>query len=153
MHVIPHTHEFAGATPVGTGVRSTPRTRIPTMTFLLLAPTIIALITLAAHFARYSLYPLSGALVALLALLLIPRRWVARTMQLVLLVAALEWVTVLYDVAQERAMDGRDARKSGIILGGTALFTLAAAALYQTPRLRKRYASPATPTPATGSPS
>ena len=111
------------------------------MTFLFLMPTVVALLTLAAHFARYSFYPLSLVLVLMLGLLLIPRRWVSRTMQVVLCLAVLEWTTVLYDVAQQRAMDGRDARKSGVILGGTAAFTLLAAALYQTPRLRRRYAT------------
>lgn len=110
------------------------------MTFLLVLPTILALLTLAGHFLRYGLYPLTVVLVALLPLLLVERRWVARVMQVVLLIAALEWVTVLKDIATERAMDGRDSRKSGIILGGTALFTLGAAVLYQTPRLRRRYA-------------
>ena len=124
------------------------------MTFLLLTPTVLALLTLAAHFARYGYYPLSFVLVMTLGLLIIPRRWVARTMQIVLCVAALEWTTVLYDVAQQRAMDGRDSRKSGFILGGTAAFTLLAAALYQTPRLRRRYATTtsATSTGSTGSP-
>ncbi len=109
-------------------------------TFLLVLPTILALLTLGAHYMRYSLYPLTLLLVLLIPLLLIERRWVARVMQVVLLVAAVEWVSVLRDVATERAMDGRDSRKSGIILGATALFTLGAAVLYQTPRLRRRYA-------------
>ncbi len=124
------------------------------MTFLLLTPTVLALLTLAAHFARYSFYPLSFVLVMLTGLLFIPRRWVARTMQIVLCFAVLEWTTVLYDVAQQRAMDGRDSRTSGFILGGTAAFTMLAAALYQTPRLRRRYATTtnATSTGSTGSP-
>lgn len=120
------------------------------MTFLLLVPTILAMVTLAAHYARYGFLSLAFVLVASLALLFFPKRWVARTMQVILVLAAIEWVTVLYDVASERAMDGRDSRKSGIILGGTAAFTLAAALLYQTPRLKKRYARDAGPTtPAT----
>ncbi len=111
------------------------------MTFLLLLPTVLAVITLAAHYARYGFLALAFVLVSSLALLFFPRRWVARTMQVLLVFATIEWVTVLYDVASERAMDGRDSRKSGIILGGTAAFTLAAAALYQTPRLKRRYSN------------
>lgn len=114
------------------------------MTLLFLLPTVLAMCTLAAHYARYGFLALAFVLVASLALLLFPKRWVARTMQVILVLAAIEWVTVLYDVASERAMDGRDSRKSGFILGGTAAFTLAAAALYQTPRLKRRYASSTT---------
>ncbi len=114
------------------------------MTFVLLLPTILAMLTLGAHYARYGLYPLTFALIAMLGMLFIRRRWVARVMQVALCIAALEWGTVLYDVARERAADGRDSRKSGVILGGTALFTLLAAGLYQTPRLRRRYATPLT---------
>jgi hypothetical protein len=113
------------------------------LTFLLLLPTVLALLTLAAHYARYGLYPLTIGLVALLGLVLVRRRWAARVLQVVLCVAALEWGSVLYDVARERAADGRDARRTGRILGGTALFTLFAAGLYQTPRLRRRFSAPA----------
>ena len=109
------------------------------MTFLLVLPTILALLTLGAHYLRYGLYPLTALLVALLPLLLIKRRWVARMMQVVLCISAVEWVTVLNDIVKERVMEGFDYRKSVFILGGTALFTFAAALLYQTPRLRRRY--------------
>jgi hypothetical protein len=85
--------------------------------------------------------------------LLIDQRWVARVMQVVLVFAAFEWVLVLRSVIQERVVDGRPYRKSVFILGGTAAFTLLAAGLYQTPRLRRRYGSAgllaAEPTPET----
>lgn len=110
------------------------------MTFLFLLPTVLAFLTIGAHYARYGFYPVTAVLIGLLPLLFVPRRWVARTMQVILVLMAIEWVSVLYDVASERAMEGRDSKKSGFILGGTALFTLAAAGLYQTPRLRRRYA-------------
>lgn len=109
------------------------------MTFLLLLPTVLALLTLGAHYARYGLYPLTLFLLLMIGLLFVKRRWAARTLQVILCIAAFEWGGVLYDVARERAMEGRDARRSGIILGGTGLFTLLAAGLYQTPRLRRRY--------------
>lgn len=113
------------------------------MTFLLLLPTVLALLTLGAHYARYGLYPLTLFLLLMIGLLFVKRRWAARTLQVILCIAAFEWGGVLYDVARERAMEGRDARKSGIILGGTGLFTLLAAGLYQLPRLRRRYPSKA----------
>lgn len=91
------------------------------------------------HFLRYGLYPASILLVGLLGLLMIDRRWVARTMQVILLIAAVEWIGVMNDVVKERTMEGRSPVKSIFILGGTAAFTLFAAALYQTPRLKQRY--------------
>ena len=112
------------------------------MTFLLILPTILALLTIGAHYMRYGLYPLTAILVALLPLLFIGRRWVARLMQIVLVIAAIEWVTVLNDIITERVMEGQPYQKSVFILGGTALFTLCAAGLFQTPRLRQRYGKP-----------
>jgi hypothetical protein len=109
------------------------------MTFLLVLPTILALLTLGAHYLRYGLVPMALLLVVLGSLLLIDKRWVARLMQGVLLLAALEWILVLRSVIQERVVDGRPYRKSVFILGGTAAFTLLAAGLYQTPRLKRRY--------------
>jgi hypothetical protein len=123
------------------------------MTFLLILPTILALLTLGAHFLRYGLYPISILLVGLLPLLMIDRRWVARLMQVVLVVAAIEWIGVMNDVAREKAMEGRSPAKSIFILGGTALFTLVAAGLYQTPRLRQRYSNTPIPVPTSTPPS
>jgi|APMI01.1.fsa_nt_gi hypothetical protein len=111
------------------------------MTFVLLLPTIIAILTLGGHFLRYGLYPVTIVLVGLLFLLMIDRRWAARTMQVVLVIAAVEWIGVLNDVVKEREMEGRSPVKSVFILGGTAAFTLLAAALYQTPRLKRRFSN------------
>lgn len=111
------------------------------MTFLFLLPTILAILTLGGHFLRYGLYPATIIFVGFLPLLLIKERWVARTMQVVLVIAAIEWIGVLNDVTKEREMEGRSPVKSVFILGGTSAFTLLAAALYQTPRLKRRYAS------------
>jgi hypothetical protein len=111
------------------------------MTFLLVLPTIIAFLTLGGHFLRYGLYPATILLVGLLPLLVIDRRWVARLMQIVLIIATIEWLGVLSDVTREKTMEGRSPVKSLFIHGGTAVFTLAAAGLYQTPRLRKRYSN------------
>jgi hypothetical protein len=109
------------------------------MTFLLVLPTILAILTLGGHFLRYGLYPATIIFVGFLPLLVIDRRWVARTMQVVLVIAAIEWIGVLNDVTKEREMEGRSPVKSVFILGGTAAFTLFAAALYQTPRLKRRF--------------
>jgi hypothetical protein len=116
------------------------------MTFVLLLPTILAILTLGGHFLRYGLYPATIVLVGLLFLLMIDRRWAARTMQVVLVIAAVEWIGVLNDVVKEREMEGRSPVKSVFILGGTAAFTLFAAALYQTPRLKRRFSNDPIPT-------
>lgn len=83
--------------------------------------------------------PVALLLLLLLSLLLLEMRWVARLMQVVLVLAAFEWILVLRGVIQERVVDGRPYRKSVFILGGTAVFTLLAAGLYQTPRLKAHY--------------
>lgn len=89
----------------------------------------------------------------LLPLLTIDRRWVARLKQVVLVLAAIEWIGVMSDVAREKAMEGRNPAKSIFILGGTALFTLVAAGLYQTQRLRQRYSNAPIPVPTSTPPS
>jgi hypothetical protein len=109
------------------------------MTFLLVLPSIVAVITLAAHYARFGAYFVSVLLLALLPLLLIDRKWVARMMEVVLALAALEWVLILVDVIGQRNIENRDFSKTAIILGATALFSLVSALLYETPRLRRRY--------------
>jgi len=59
---------------------------------LLYLPVILSLVILGAHFMRYgNSIGVIGALL-LIALLIVHRPWVARLMQVVLILGALEWV-------------------------------------------------------------
>jgi hypothetical protein len=110
------------------------------MTLLLTLPAALSLIVLGAHFYRAGLWPLTLACVALLALLAVPRAWAARVVQIALLLGAVEWVwTTVGFVRQRMALDAPWMRLA-IILGAVAAFAVLAAALFQTRRLKARYA-------------
>jgi hypothetical protein len=125
------------------------------MTFLLLLPTILASLIMAAHFLRAAGDPrIQGAsllilldyvllilALALPLLLLIPARLVRRIMQVYLTLAALDLLWTGYDIVQQRRASGDpDVVAPGVIMACVAAFCLLAATLYQTPRLKARYA-------------
>jgi len=87
-----------------------------------LAPIVVSLLLLGAHYYGAGLVPVA-AVCALLPLVLVVRRWwVPRVFQGLLVLGALEW--------------GRMA----LILGAVAGFTLLSALMFETRGLRRRYA-------------
>lgn len=90
-------------------------------------PVVVSALLLAAHFLR------DGQTLLVLAALAIPwgllsREPVARrVVQAVLVLGAAEWVRTAYGIAQQRAAVGAPILRMLLILGGVALFTLAAA--------------------------
>jgi hypothetical protein len=73
---------------------------------LIYVPVVLSLVILGAHFMRYgNSIGVFGSL-ALIALLIVRRPWVARLMQVVLILSALEWVRTLYELVQVRAAHG-----------------------------------------------
>jgi hypothetical protein len=109
------------------------------MTALLLTPTVLGLLLMAAHFFRAGLDAL--VVVSLLATVLVavPRRWASWTLQAVLVLGAAEWVRTTVVLADVRQQMGLPAGRMMVILGAVALVTLTAAALHWTPRLRRRF--------------
>jgi len=106
---------------------------------LLYLPVILSLVILGAHFMRYgNSIGVIGALL-LIALLIVRRPWVARLMQVVLILGALEWVRTLYELVQVRAADGQPFGRMMVILGIIAVVTFCSALLFQTPALKKIY--------------
>lgn len=106
------------------------------MTILLAIPSVISLLLLAAHFLRAA-----SLLLTLFPLLLIPlaflsRPWLLRTLQVILLLAALEWLRTALLIAQARAAAEQPYLRALAILLCVALFNLLSAALLQL-RLRK----------------
>ena len=102
-------------------------------------PIILAAILLAAHFLRsYSLVPMALCLLSPF-LLLIKKRWSLVTLQLLTVPAALIWLLTLYGIIQERIFEQRSWTASAIILGAVVLFTLWAAWLLNSPRVKERY--------------
>lgn len=109
------------------------------MRALWLAPPVIALLLLAAHFFR------AGNDVALLASLLafalvfVRRPWAARTLQAALLLGAAEWLRSAVSLVLARKAMGEPFLRLALILGAVAAFTALSALAFQTAGLRARF--------------
>jgi len=106
---------------------------------LLYVPVVLSILVLGAHFLRYG--NSIGVLVALLlvALLFLRRPWVARLMQVVLVLGTLEWLRTMYELGHIRALHGQPYGRMLVILGIVAAITLCSALLFQSRTLRKIY--------------
>ncbi|HSN51551.1 MAG TPA: hypothetical protein VLS87_03400 [Woeseiaceae bacterium] len=106
---------------------------------LLYIPVVLSIIVLAAHFFRDGSYiGVFGALL-LIALLFLRRPWVARVMQVVLVLGALEWLRTMYEIAQIRALHGEPYGRMLVILGFVCAVTLWSAVLFQSAVLKNIY--------------
>ena len=106
---------------------------------LLYVPVVLSILVLGAHFLRYG--NSIGVLVALLlvALLFLRRPWVARLMQVVLVLGTLEWLRTMYELGHIRALHGQPYGRMLVILGVVAVVTLLAALLFESKTLRQVY--------------
>jgi hypothetical protein len=93
---------------------------------LLYVPVVLSLVILGAHFLRYG--NSTGV-----------RPWVARLMQVVLILGALEWLRTLYELAQVRAALDQPFTRMSIILGVVAAVTFCSALLFQSQALKRIY--------------
>ncbi len=109
------------------------------MTVLLLVPTVLSLLVLAAHFLRAGVLVAVVLLIVILPLLGLRRGWVPRLFQAVLGLGALEWLRTLVALRAVREALGMPHARMVAILAGVALFSLVAAALFEVPRLRDWY--------------
>jgi hypothetical protein len=106
---------------------------------LIYIPVVLSLVVLGAHFMRYGQFVgVFGALV-LMVLLFVRRTWVARLMQVVLILGALEWSHTIYELALVRAAQGQPFTRMVIILGVVAAVTLLSALLFEHPEMKKTY--------------
>jgi hypothetical protein len=75
----------------------------------------------------------------LIAILFLRRPWVARVMQVVLVLGTLEWLRTMYEIAQIRALHGQPFGRMLVILGIVAAVTLCSALLFQSKTLKTVY--------------
>lgn len=108
-------------------------------TVALLVPAVLSSLLLAAHFLRYWDFFLVLPFVWLPLVLLVRRAWAARIVQTAMVFAALIWARSTWVLAHERQADGEPWVRLVVILGAVASLALVAAALFETPRLRRRY--------------
>jgi hypothetical protein len=109
------------------------------MLLLHLAPVVLAVLLLGAHFYRAGALWLAALAVAALALLFVRRPLAARALQAGLVAGAIEWVRTLATLAAERVSFGQPYARMALILGAVALVTALAALVFETRPMRSRY--------------
>ncbi len=109
------------------------------MTFLLYVPVVLSLLMLGAHFLRDQSHIGVAVSLLLVGLLFIRRAWVARLVQVALVLGALEWLHTLYVLAKLRAAMGQPATRMIVILGVVAAVTFCSALLLQSARMKRIY--------------
>ena len=106
---------------------------------LQLAPVVLSLMVLAAHFLRGGHLLAVVLILVLLGLLAVRQRWVPRLVQVALLLGAAEWLRALAELATERARSGQPASRLVLILGTVAAVTGLSALVFRSARLRNWY--------------
>lgn len=109
------------------------------MNILRLLPVILAFGLLAAHFSRANMPP--AVVVSLITpfLLLIRKPWIAWSIQILLLLGALEWIRSMFGYIQVRKEIGEDWGRLAIILVAVALLTACSGLVFRGKSLKKRY--------------
>jgi len=92
-----------------------------------LLPLIVSAVLMAAHFLRTGNILVTIACLAAPLVLLIRRPAGRIIVQVMLVMAAVEWVRTAVVIAQERAAGGAPVTRMFVILGSVALFTLLSA--------------------------
>ncbi len=110
------------------------------MWIALLFPVAVSFLLLAAHCLRTGSLALTAAsLLIPFIVLLVRRPWSARLIQVVLVLAAMEWVWTFVVLYQRRLDEDRPWILMAVILGVVTLWTLCSALLFETPPLKRRY--------------
>lgn len=109
------------------------------MSFILLLPAILSLLVMGAHCMRLGYPVLMLIPFSMLVLLAWPRKWVARAVQVTLILSALEWLRAMFSYISVRMQLGQPWLRLVFILGGVALFTLLSSLAFRSRRLKQRY--------------
>jgi len=109
------------------------------MNFLRLLPVILAFGLLAAHFSRANMLPAVIVSLATPFLLLIRKPWIARSLQILLLIGAAEWIRSMFGYINVRKEIGEDWGRLAIILVTVAVLTACSALVFRGKSLKKRY--------------
>lgn len=106
---------------------------------LLFIPIVLSFGVLGAHFMRYGNVLGVASAGALLGLLFLRQPWVARLMQVALVLGATEWLLTLYRLVQVREALDQPYTRMAVILGLVIVVTLCSALLFQTATLSRFY--------------
>ena len=111
------------------------------MNFVRLLPVIFSFGLLAAHFSRAGIFPLMLICLAVPLLLFIKKRWVARSIQVLLVLGAAEWIRAMMGYIEIRKSIGDDWGRLAIILIVVALLTALSGLVFRGKKLRSAYLS------------
>ncbi len=109
------------------------------MNIVRLLPVFLSALLLAAHFLRARMYPLLVVSLAFPFVLLCPRRWAARVVQVALVLGAVEWIRTALMLIMIRQAEGRAWTRMTIILGAVAAVTAASGLVFRLGAIKKRY--------------
>ena len=112
-----------------------------------LVPVVLSAAVAGAHFWRAGQPGLQWLAWASPLLLLFPRPWAARLLQVLLLAAAAVWIDAARTLVAVRQQAGAPWTRLAVILGGVALLAVVSAAVFRLPAVRRRYLSGGTSTP------
>ena len=108
-------------------------------------PAILSALLIAAHFLRRGETMLVVACLVLPLLLIVPRRWALRTVQVGLLAAAARWTATAVALVGQRTAAGESWARLALILGAVVALALGAAVLLQGKSVLRRYARSSPP--------
>lgn len=97
---------------------------------------VLSALLLAAHFYRRGAAIVAALCTVLPLVLLVPRGWARRSLQIALVLGTLEWLRTLWSLARVREALGEPWFRMAVILGSVAVVTAAAAWLAGRPGAR-----------------
>ncbi len=109
------------------------------MNVIRLLPVFFSSLLMAAHCLRSGALVLAGCSLAFPFLLLFPKKWAARTVQICLLAAMLEWIRTLFIITDQRIEMDMPWTRLVIILGSVAVLTGASTCVFFMKPLKERY--------------
>lgn len=109
------------------------------LTVLQLLPVCLSLLLIGAHCLRYNQLVLFGVCAGLIPVLLVRQPLAARLIQVLLALAALEWLRSAYFLIHARMEAGAPWTRLAIILGAVVLLTCCSVLVFQSKVLKQRY--------------
>lgn len=100
---------------------------------------VVSFLVLGAHFLRFGAMPLVALCLFLPFLLFVRRPWVARVIQVALVLGGLEWLRTVISLIGNRQASGEPWTRMALILGVVALVAFVSALTFQLRPLKKWY--------------
>jgi hypothetical protein len=109
------------------------------MNVIRLLPVLLSILLLGAHFFRAGDMVLVIVVLSGIIILLIPRPWAARIIQIGLVIGGIEWIRTLVNLVKLRQAMGASWHLLVLILGPVAVLTICSSLVFKLKALKKRY--------------